>query len=101
MLHAFMTSFLNIMHSYFMFAKATSCIPKSQYITVRAHKKMLYLPPLCCMCGIHLFISIASVIDAVLGLLCTETEELHFQLIFLVAIHIGYLAKYLASHLRK
>lgn len=59
---------------------------------------MRYLP-LCAACvGVHLFISIAAVIDAAPGLLYTVTEELHFQLIFPVAIHIGYLAKYLASH---
>lgn len=51
--------------------------------------------------GVHLFISIAGMIDAVLGLLYTVTEELHFQLIFPAAIHIAYLAKYPASHPRK
>lgn len=41
---------------------------------------------LCGACvGVHLFISIAGVINAVLGLLNKVTEEVHFHLIFPVA----------------
>lgn len=75
---------------------------KSFILCIPIVNKKCFVCPLCAACvGFHLFISIASVIDAVLGLLCTLTEGLHLQLIFLVAIHIGYLAKYLASNPRK